>query len=95
MERNPCVYLLASKAHGTLYLGVTSNLQKRVWEHRHDYVPGFTHRYRVHRLVWYELHQSMDAAIAREKNLKNWKRAWKIALIEKSNPQWSDLYPGL
>ena len=95
MDRNPCVYLLASKAHGTLYLGVTSNLQKRVWQHRQDCVPGFTRRYRVHRLVWYELHDTMDAAIAREKNLKNWKRAWKIALIEKTNPQWSDLYPGL
>ena len=95
MERNPCVYLLASKAHGTLYLGVTSNLQKRVWEHRQDCVAGFTRRYRVHRLVWYELHDTMDAAIAREKNLKNWKRAWKIGLIEKTNPQWSDLYPGL
>ena len=95
MDRNPCVYLLASKAHGTLYLGVTSNLQKRVWQHRQDCVAGFTRRYRVHRLVWYELHDTMDAAIAREKNLKNWKRAWKIALIEKTNPQWSDLYPGL
>ena len=94
-EISPCVYLLANKPNGTLYLGVTSNLRKRVWEHKHDLVEGFTRKYRVHRLVWFELHDNMYAAISREKNLKNWKRDWKIALIERGNPGWRDLYRDL
>ncbi len=89
--RIPCVYLLASRRHGTLYCGVTSNLARRAWEHRGDFVPGFTRTHGVHRLVWYEMHGSMIAAIEREKHIKAWKRAWKIALIEATNPQWTDL----
>ena len=95
MERLPCVYLLASKRNGTLYVGVTSNLMKRVWEHRTNAVDGFTQRYGVHTLVWFEVHDAMESAIAREKAVKEWKRAWKIELIEKSNPNWRDLYGDL
>ncbi len=92
MERQPCVYLLASKPNGTLYAGVTSHLVKRVWEHKNHAVEGFTRRYRVSTLVWYEVHETMDAAIRREKAIKNWRRAWKIRGIEKMNPEWRDLY---
>lgn len=94
-QRQPCVYLLANRRSGTLYLGVTSNLMQRVWQHKGDLVEGFTKRYGVHRLVWHEGHDTMESAIAREKAMKAWKRAWKIALIEKSNPLWRDLYQGL
>jgi len=94
-ERIPCVYILASKRNGTLYIGVTSNLPARVWQHKSDQVSGFTRRYGAHILVWHEAHDSMESAIAREKALKGWKRAWKIALIENANPYWRDLYPGL
>ena len=90
--RTPCVYILASKPKGTLYIGVTSNLVQRVWHHKNDFVEGFTKRYRVHRLVWHEVHDSMESAISREKALKKWKRLWKIGLIERSNPTWVDLY---
>ena len=92
MERQPCVYLLASKRNGTLYVGVTSNLVKRVWEHKNGVVNGFTHKYNVHKLVWYELHATMETAITREKAIKKWRRAWKIRLIEENNPGWNDLY---
>jgi len=95
MEHQPCVYILASKYHGTLYTGVTSNLLKRVWEHKNDLVEGFTRKYGVHALVWYELHETMESAIQREKAIKNWKRSWKINSIEKNNPQWLDLYASL
>ena len=78
-----------------MYVGVTSNLALRVWQHKSHLVEGFTKRYRVHRLVWYEVHATMESAIAREKAIKNWKRAWKISLIEKSNSHWRDLYEGL
>ena len=88
----PCVYILANRTRGTLYVGVTSNPVQRVWQHKHDLVEGFTKRYRVHRLVWYEVHASMESAITREKALKKWNRAWKVDLIEKSNPTWADLY---
>ena len=88
----PCVYILANKPNGTLYIGVTSNLVQRVWQHKNDLVEGFTKRYGVHRLVWYEAHESMESAITREKMLKRWKRAWKIRLIQEANPKWSDLY---
>ena len=94
-QKHPCVYILASKPHGTLYIGVTSNLQKRIWEHKNDQVEGFTSKYSVHNLVWYALHEEMESAIAHEKRLKNWKRDWKIRLIETSNRDWHDLYPGL
>ena len=79
MEKQPCVYILASQPNGTLYLGVTSNLVKRIWEHRHDVVDGFSKSYRVHMLVWYELHGSMSSAIEREKAIKGWKRHWNCA----------------
>lgn len=95
MERQPCVYLLASKRNGTLYTGVTSNLAKRIWEHKNNFVEGFTKKYGVHTLVWYELHETMESAIQREKTIKNWKRAWKIKTIEEVNPEWRDLYPDL
>jgi putative endonuclease len=93
--KQPCVYLLASQRNGTLYLGVTSDLIKRVWEHKQDSVEGFTKKYGVHDLVWYEQHEDMPTAIAREKTLKEWKRAWKLELIEKMNPEWKDLYEDL
>ena len=85
------MYILASKLNGTLYIGVTSSLVQRVWQHRHGLVAGFTKRYGIRRLVWYEAHDSMQAAIGREKALKEWKRAWKIRLIEEANPDWQDL----
>ncbi len=88
MERQPCVYILASKRNGTLYTGVTSNLVKRIWEHKNNVVESFTQKYGVHTPVWYETHETMDTAIQREKNIKNWKRAWKLKRIEEMNPQW-------
>ena len=94
-HRQPAVYILASRMRGTLYVGVTSDLQKRVWQHRNALVDGFTRRYGVHRLVWYELHGTMVSAIAREKALKEWKRVWKLRLVEDFNPWWEDLYPAL
>ena len=93
VDKQPAVYILASKRNGTLYVGVTSDLEKRIWEHRNNMVEGFTKRYGVHRLVWYELHESMESAIQREKRLKEWKRIWKLELIEGTNPNWQDLYP--
>jgi len=92
VEKQPAVYILASKRKGTLYIGVTSDLTKRVWEHKNDLVDGFTKRYRVHRLVWYEFHESMESALKREKSMKEWKRVWKLELIENVNPDWEDLY---
>lgn len=93
--KQPCVYLLTSRRNGTLYVGVTSDIVKRVWEHKNDLVDGFTKRYGAHTLVWYELHETMESAISREKSIKDWKRQWKLELIEKGNPQWEDLYPSL
>jgi len=95
MNRQPAVYILASKRNGTLYIGVTSDLIKRIWEHKSTVVKGFTERYNVHQLVWYELHETMESAISKEKMLKNWKRAWKLELIESSNPDWQDLYESI
>jgi putative endonuclease len=92
VNKQPAVYILASKRNGTLYVGVTSDLVKRIWEHRNNMVEGFTKRYSVHHLVWYELHESMESAIQREKRLKDWKRVWKLELIESTNPNWKDLY---
>ncbi|HEY9009687.1 MAG TPA: GIY-YIG nuclease family protein [Devosia sp.] len=94
-ERQFWVYILASRLGGTLYIGVTSRLFERISEHRQGVVPGFTKRYGVHRLVWFEQHGTVDFAIRREKQLKEWKRAWKIRLIQETNPNWDDLYPGL
>jgi putative endonuclease len=91
----PCVYILASGKNGTLYVGVTSNLIRRVWEHKNDLLQGFTKRYQVHHLVWYELHETMLSAIAREKAIKAWKRLWKIELIQSCNQDWNDLYENI
>ncbi len=93
--RQPCVYILASKAYGTIYIGVTSDLITRLHQHRTDAVSGFTSQHGVHRLVRYELFDEMGSAIAREKQLKRWHRQWKINLIESDNPDWHDLAPGL
>jgi putative endonuclease len=89
------VYMMASRRHGTLYTGVTSRLPQRVYEHREGLIEGFTKKYRVKRLVWYEPFESMFAAIRREKSIKKYPRDWKINLIERDNPNWDDLYPGL
>lgn len=88
----PCVYMLASKRNGTLYVGVTSDLVQRVWQHRSALAEGFTKRYGVHRLVWYEVHETMESAILREMALKKWNREWKIRLIQETNPTWKDLH---
>lgn len=92
MDGQPAIYILASKRNGTLYIGVTSDLKKRVWEHREGAVDGFTKKYNVHMLVYYELFDEMYEAITWEKRLKKWNRAWKIRLIEEKNPGWDDLW---
>jgi putative endonuclease len=89
------VYLLASRKHGTLYLGVTNDLVRRVYEHRSKAVPSFSSRYGIDKLVWFEVYDDIATAIAREKQLKRWRRDWKIRLIEEENPEWCDLYPGI
>jgi len=83
---------LASQKNGTLYVGVTSDLVKRIWQHKSDLVEGFTKEHQIHTLVWYEAHETMESAIVREKNIKAWKRLWKLELIETSNLDWNDLY---
>ncbi|HHO58380.1 MAG TPA: GIY-YIG nuclease family protein [Oceanithermus profundus] len=88
----PAVYILASKKDGVLYIGVTSELKRRVWEHREGIGSVFTRKYHVHKLVYFERHPSMESAIVREKRLKKWDRAWKVRLIEATNPDWKDLY---
>ena len=93
--RMPCVYLLASQPNGTLYVGVTSDLIKRVWQHRNGVIEGFSRKYKLHTLVWFEQHETMEAAISREKQLKAGSRKRKVALIESKNPSWSDLYAGI
>lgn len=93
--RQPCVYILASKRNGTLYIGVTSDLPQRIWQHRTDMVAGFSKQYAVHLLVHVEFHDTMADAILREKRIKKWRRAWKLELIEKNNPDWQDLYDSL
>ena len=90
-ERIPCVYILASRRNGTLHVGVTADLPARIQQHKADLVPGFARKYRVHTLVWHESHPDMVSAIVREKALKEWKRAWKLELIEKDNPYWREL----
>ena len=89
------VYILASKRNGTLYTGVTNDLKRRVWEHKHNLVKGFTKEYRVHILVYFEQHEDIEQAILREKKIKRWKREWKLDLIEKDNPDWKDLYTSI
>ena len=93
MEKLFAVYIMASRLRGTLYVGVTSDLPKRVWEHREGVVDGFSQRYGVKTLVWYEIHGDAESAITREKQLKKWNRSWKLELIETANPQWRDLFP--
>ncbi|CAG9164897.1 hypothetical protein LMG23992_00043 [Cupriavidus laharis] len=93
MRKTFYVYLLASARNGTLYLGVTSDLVRRVWEHKNEFVKGFSQKYGVHQLVWFETHESAEAAITREKQIKKWNRGWKIKLIEGMDPYWNDLYP--
>jgi len=88
----PCVYILASRRNGTLYIGVTSDIARRVWEHKSDAIEGFTKRYGVHILVHYEIYATIPDAILREKQMKRWNREWKIRLIQQLNPQWRDLY---
>jgi putative endonuclease len=91
MTKRPCVYILASKHNGTLYVGVTSDIARRVWEHKADVIEGFTKEYGVYDLVFMEFHETMFEAIAREKKIKKWRRAWKIRQIEELNPTWRDL----
>ena len=94
-NKQPAVYILANRRNGALYTGVTSNLPARVWQHRNDVTEGFTKKYDVHTLVYFELHDEMASAISREKQIKNWQRKWKVKLIEKQNPTWRDLYDDL
>jgi len=91
MSKKPVVYILASQRNGTLYIGVTSDLVQRIWEHRSNQLEGFTKKYHVHMLVYYEYHDDMDSAIRREKQMKKWNRDWKLRLIEEHNPDWNDL----
>lgn len=93
MSKSPAVYILASQRNGTLYIGVTSNLVQRIWQHREGLAEGFSEEYGCHTFVYFEQHTEMSAAILREKQMKKWNRAWKIALIEKGNPAWRDLWP--
>ena len=92
MNKVPCVYILASQRNGTLYIGVTSDLKKRVAQHKQNLIEGFTKKYNVHNLVWFEVHDTMELAITKEKQLKKWKRKWKLRIIEEANPDWKDLY---
>ena len=91
----PCVYIMSSRFQGPLYIGVTSDLVQRVWQHKNDVLQGFTSRYQLHRLVYFERLGSMEEAIVREKRMKTWKRQWKVELIEATNPEWLDLYPNI
>jgi putative endonuclease len=93
--KNYYVYILSSKRNGTLYTGVTSDIAKRVYEHKNGFVEGFTKKYSIHNLVWYEMHEPAESAINRENQIKKWKRVWKLKLIEKENPNWIDLYENI
>ncbi len=92
MDRQPCVYILTNKRNGTLYVGVISDLPKRIWQHKNKVVEGFSKKHCLDKLVWYEIHGTMESAIQREKILKKWKRGWKIRLIMESNPKWRDKF---
>jgi putative endonuclease len=91
MTREPCVYLLSRSSHGTFYIGVTSNLVQRIYQHRTEMLGGYTAKYGIKRLVWFERHEDMEAAIRREKQIKRWLREWKYALVNVANPTWRDL----
>lgn len=93
--KQPAVYILTNRRNGTLYIGVTSDLIKRVYQHKNDFIEGFSKQHNTHLLVYYELHGSMESAITREKQMKEWQRAWKIKLIEEMNPYWNDLYQNI
>lgn len=95
MDKQFYVYIIASKRNGTLYTGLTSNLSQRIWQHKNEQVDGFSKKYGVKQLVYYEQHDAADSAITREKQIKKWKRAWKLKLIEKNNPLWNDLYDSI
>ncbi len=95
MERHPAVYILTNRPFGTLYVGVTSNLLARIWHHKNNVVEGFSSTHGLHLLVWYEAHATMYAAISREKQLKHWRRSWKIKLIHENNRDWRDLWPDI
>ncbi len=95
MKNGGYVYILASRRNGTLYIGVTSDLVRRVYDHKHGSVDGFSKKYKTHNLVYYEIHERIDDAILREKQMKAWKRQWKLRLIERQNPDWEDLYGGI
>jgi putative endonuclease len=95
MEKQFYVYILASDRNGTIYVGVTSNLVQRAWQHKEKLVEGFTKKYEVQKLVWYEQHENAESAIVREKRIKKWNRDWKIRLIEETNPYWNDLYSSI
>jgi putative endonuclease len=95
MDKTSYVYILASRPYGTIYIGVTSDLTRRVWQHKEGFVAGFTRKYKVHSLVWYEVHTDIIAAITREKQIKEWPRNWKVKLIQSTNPGWLDLYATL
>lgn len=95
MEKTSYVYMLASRPYGTLYIGVTSDLIRRVWQHREGFTDGFTKTHHVHHLVWHEVHADIIIAITREKQIKKWRRNWKIKLIQSTNPAWRDLYPAI
>ena len=95
MEHQHFVYILTNRPYGTLYVGVTNDLPRRNWEHRHDLVQGFTREHGLHRLVWYEPHEDKYDAVWREKLIKKWHRDWKVNLIQKANPNWNDLYDGI
>ncbi|VAW06440.1 Excinuclease ABC, C subunit-like [hydrothermal vent metagenome] len=95
MKNGGYVYILASRRNGTLYIGVTSDLVRRVYDHKHGSVEGFSRKYKTHNLVYYEIHERIDDAILREKQMKAWKRLWKLRLIESQNPDWEDLYGGI
>lgn len=90
--KNPAVYILSSNKNGTLYIGVTSNLLQRIWQHKHKVIDGFSKKYNLTMIVYFEFHETMENAIIREKQLKKWKRQWKLKLIEEKNPNWHDLY---
>jgi putative endonuclease len=94
-SKSPCVYILCNKPNGVIYVGVTSNLPNRIWQHKQKLMDGFCRRYNVDRLAWFEIHLEIVAAIEREKQIKKWNRSWKIELIEKHNPDWQDMYPDI
>ncbi len=95
MDRQACVYIVTNKRNGTLYIGVTSSLVMRIWQHKNKFVEGFTKKYSLDKLVWYEVHETMMSAIQKEKAMKAWRRDWKLSVIEQMNPDWQDLYESI